>query len=277
MKKILFPTDFSENAVHASKYASMLTRTFGANIVLLNVYSQPTFSEYPRPFPQASFDISLKNMAERNLEDFTITFAKNSHLAAERITQMVEFGDAATGILETAKMIHADFIVMGTKGAANMLDRWLGTTAQKVMEDAPCPVWIIPQEACLDYPSKIMYAADFKENETEAMRKVLAFSEPMGANCKVVHIKDYFESEIVEDVQKTIGDLKAEFIHEDVSFKELNRHNVVDALEKHILNYKPDVLILAKHKKSIFGTIFDTSITKHFVQEGRLPMLIFEK
>ena len=45
MKTILFPTDFSENATHASDYAGLLAQKFNANVVLLTIYSMPIFTD----------------------------------------------------------------------------------------------------------------------------------------------------------------------------------------------------------------------------------------
>ncbi len=41
---------------------------------------------------------------------------------------------------------------MGTKRVANLFDKWLGTNTQIVLELAECPVWVIPQNAPLNYP-----------------------------------------------------------------------------------------------------------------------------
>jgi nucleotide-binding universal stress UspA family protein len=46
MKTILFPTDFSKNATHASLYAGMIARAMNAHLILLNVYSIPMVMEY---------------------------------------------------------------------------------------------------------------------------------------------------------------------------------------------------------------------------------------
>jgi nucleotide-binding universal stress UspA family protein len=278
MKTILFPTDFSANALHASEYAGMLAKCFKANVVLLNVHTIPTISEYQL---SSEIDILIKHShqrAEDDLRDFTTRFIEITNLAPDRVNQMVEYGFPNEKILETAQNIQADMIVMGTKGASDILDKWLGTHAEAVMKKSKVPVWIIPQNAPINYPQNILYAADFKEDEVIATQKVLALCMPLGAKCKVVHIHDYFEPNVGHGVQEMVRYLEDEFENvEDVSFINLNRANIIEGLETYLKRQKPDVLALAISEKSFFERLFDQSITKYFVQGSNLPMLIFKK
>ncbi|MEA5459018.1 universal stress protein [Arcicella sp. LKC2W] len=277
MKTILFPTDFSTNATHASQYAGMLARRLNAKVVLLNVYSVPTVSEYQLPYEIENFIMQNRKDAEKNLQDFTAQFIEENSLASDRISQMVEYGFVGDKITEIAKQISANLIVMGTKGANNAIDKWLGTHSQKVMKNAPCPVWIVPENTAINYPQNILYAADFKEDEVLATQKVLEFSKPLGAVCNVVHIHDYFELNVGHAVQEMVHYLEDEFEKDEVNVHNVNRADIIGGLETYIRTHKPDVLALAIHEKSFLEKIFDTSVTNHFVQEAKLPILTFKK
>ena len=277
MKTILFPTDFSGNAIHASEYAGMIAKRMNADVVLLNVYTIPTISEYQLPNDIENFINLNKTEAQANLEEFKKVFLKSTGLQPDRVSTRVEYGYVADKIVDTAKGIQADLIVMGTKGATDFLDRWLGTNAQKVMKHSNCPVWIIPQKALIHYPQNFLYAADFQEDELLATHKVKEMAEHFGAKCKVVHIHDYFEANIGHRIEATAHQIGDVFDEDIVSVKTLHRANIIEGLETYIRTHKPDVLALAIHEKSFFDAIFDTSITKHFVQEAHLPILTFRK
>lgn len=277
MKTILFPTDFSDNARHALKYAALLANKLNANMVLLNIYSIPMVSEYLLPQDIERFLEENKDIAIAKIEAFKKEFMSEANLPTERISTKVEYGFIAEKIVDTAKNIKADMVVMGTKGANNPLDRWLGTTAQKVMKTSPCPVWIIPENAPLNYPSEIMYAADFKEDELAAMHTILDIATSLYAKSKVVHIHDYYELNVGHQIEAMVDFLEDEFENENVSITHLKRADIIEGLEKYIKTNKPDVLAMAVHDKSLFSKIFDSSVTKHFVQEGKLPLLTFRK
>jgi nucleotide-binding universal stress UspA family protein len=278
MKTILFPTDFSENAIHASEYAGLLAQKFDANVVLLNIYSVPIISEYQVPYNISDFTMEMKEISEKNLQTFADKFIETTELSKERISQKIEYGFVSDVIIETAKSIDADMIVMGTKGASNILEKWIGTTAQTVMKTAECPVWIIPQNAVLNYPQKFLYAADLQEDEIMATQKVMEFATPLQALCKVIHIDDYFEANVNDEVKEKIDELKEEFKDDDNVFvRNIRRDDIIEGLETYIKSYKPDVLALAVHDKSLFSKIFEESVTNHFVYEADLPLLIFRK
>ncbi len=277
MKTILFPTDFSSNAIHASEYAGMVAKRMNAKIVLLNVYAVPTITEYQLPYEIENFINLNKREAQANLEEFTKVFLKNSGLSPDRVSTRVEYGYVADKVIDTARALQADLIVMGTKGASNFLDRWLGTNAQKVMKISDCPVWIVPQKALIHYPKNFLYAADFQEDEILATHKIMEIAEPFGAKCKVVHVHDYFEMNVGHQIEATVNQLNDEFEEESVTVKSLHRANIIEGLETYIHTHKPDVLALAIHEKSFLNGLFETSISKYFVQNAHLPILTFRK
>lgn len=277
MKTILFPTDFSKNASHAAEYAGMLAKIYDTNIVVLNTYFIPMVPENPMAYEAQSAIESNKEEAIKDLEKFTATLISKAHLHPARVSQRVVYGFPAEKIIEVANEINADMIVMGTKGASDILDKWLGTNAQKVMKEAICPVWIIPSHTHIVHPTKIMYAADFKEDEATATQRFLDIVKPLKTVNKVIHINDFFEQNTESIVHEKVVDLRDEFKEENVLIRNIKREDVIEGLETYIETYKPNVLALAVHEKSFLEKIFDTSVTKHFVQEAQLPILTFKK
>ena len=277
MKTILFPTDFSKNAVHAARYAGMLAKLYDANLVLLHVHHIPMVPQSNHSFEvRNAISLSQKGSME-DLEAFTKQFIDDSNLPSERITQRVEYGFTAEKIVEISQDIKADMIVMGTQGASDMMDKWLGTHAQEVIKTAKCPVFTIPKKVPIDYPQRILYAADFQGDEILATEKLLYMAKPLGAVCKVIHIHDYFEPNIGHFIEETIKELEEKFKGEDVTVQQYHQADIIEGLEGYMKTYKPDVLAMAIHEKSFLSNIFDTSITRHFIQEGKLPMLTFQK
>lgn len=277
MKTILFPTDFSKNSVHASRYAAMLAKLYEANLILLHVHhismtSQNTPSS--GVIDPISFDEKNALMA---LEVFAKKLVEISNLPSERVVQRLEYGFTSEKILETAKSVEADFIVMGTQESSDFFDKWLGTHAQEVITAAECPVFTIPKNAPIDFPQRILYAADFKQDEALATQKLLEIAKPLGASCKVVHIHENFEPNVGHIVEETISELETKFKTEDVSVQELHRGDIVEGLETYIKSYQPEIFALAIHEKSFSHGFFETSISQHFIEEVKLPLLTFRK
>ena len=277
MKTILFPTDFSKNAAHASRYAGMVAKLFDANIVLLHVYHIPMVPAYNTSFEVKDTIVQNENDIKEELQTFATELMKNSNLANERIIQKIEYGFASEKTVEIADSMNVDLIVMGTKGASDMLDKWLGTHAQDVIKNAKCPVLTIPNDVPIDYPQRILYAADFKDDEIHAVQKVLDFAKFLGATCKVMHVHEGFEPNIGHIVEETIKDLENKFKDEDVTVQQFHRDDTIEGIETYIKTYAPDILAMPIHEKSFLDNIFNTSVTQHFIQEAKIPMLTFKK
>jgi nucleotide-binding universal stress UspA family protein len=277
MKTILFPTDFSTNATHASLYAAMLARRLNAKIVLLHCYDVPIVSVYQVAYDSDFAFLESEKIAKQSLESFTENFIRDTKIPAENVTQRVESGFLLDCIENIVQSLNIDLIVMGTAGATSTFNQWIGTNTEKIIEMVNCPVWVIPESAPLDYPINIMYAADFKESEIASTNQVLEVAQYLAASCNVVHIHEYYDYKSEQIIQQMITDLEKEFKGNDITFKNLNRQDIINGLESYIKVHKPNVLAMAVHEQSFLSKLFFKSISKHFIQEANLPMLFFKK
>jgi nucleotide-binding universal stress UspA family protein len=279
MKTILFPTDFSENSMHAAQYASMLARRFDAKLTILHVFANIiSLGTEPSMLNETSLlEEQLHKNTMQNLEIFSEKVFLNTELPAVQIEHALVYGFVTEGIVEMANSLNVDMIVMGTKGVSNVFDKWMGSNAENVIKSAKCPVWVIPKDSQLTVPQLFIYAADFEEDEAAATQTLLDFSVPLGASCKVIHIHEYFDLDVNQKTTETMAELSKEFDGKNITFKDLNRKEIVQGIETYTKTHKPDVLALAVYEKNIFSNLFNSSITKHFVEESKIPMLIFKK
>jgi nucleotide-binding universal stress UspA family protein len=279
MKTILFPTDFSDDSLHSAQYVVLIAQELHAKIVILNSFTIPAtnINDYQLPFDSEKYILDSENIAERNLKEFTLKLTGKTNFQLEHLSTIVAYGYVSDTINETAKKIKADLIMMSTKGATNFFDKWLSTNTENVVENSEFPVWVIPEKVSLIVPKLMIYAAEFKDTEFKETKKLLSFSKPMGAMCKVIHIHEKFEIDINGLIKSKIKDLEARFSDENITFKDLKREDIVEGIETYIKNHEPDVLALAVGEKSFFNKIFESSISKHFVLEAKWPLLIFRK
>ena len=123
MKKILFPTDFSDNSLHAAKYAVLLAERLNADIIFLNVYSVPVFTEYQIPYDMAGLEQMGRENANNKMSDFVDKIISSTKFPKDKTAQIVESGVTTDNILGVAERKKVDMIVMGTKGTSNILER----------------------------------------------------------------------------------------------------------------------------------------------------------
>lgn len=141
IRRILFPTDFSEPAEYAWSYALTFAQEFGAEVHLLHVIAPP-----PRLTEAYAVDYDPEKMvgslsAEANATlDRQIEAAKSRGLVFRREVRVgVDFRE----IIDYATKHDVDLIAMATHGRSGLAHVLLGSVAEKVVRKAPCPVLTI--------------------------------------------------------------------------------------------------------------------------------------
>lgn len=138
IKKILVPIDFSDYSKNALKYAVRFAKHFDAKIFLIYVV-EPVI--YPADFSMGqiaipSTDIDINQRAEEELNNLAKTFI-DPFLQVECI---IKTGKPFVEINDTASDKDVDLIIIATHGHTGVEHMLFGSTAEKVVRKAPCPV-----------------------------------------------------------------------------------------------------------------------------------------
>ncbi|MBF0559214.1 MAG: universal stress protein [Nitrospirae bacterium] len=137
-ERILLPTDFSEGALHALPYALDMAKNYGAKLFLLHViYDVATASGLY--VPHISFDELYKDMektAQKELEKFGLEALGGFKNVEYNVLRGIPY----EGILTFAKEKNIDLIVIATHGRKGLDHFLFGSTAEKIVRYAPCPV-----------------------------------------------------------------------------------------------------------------------------------------
>jgi nucleotide-binding universal stress UspA family protein len=142
LKLILFPTDFSEASTEALSAAVTMAQTFHAAIEVLHVDLGVTLV-LPPPGDVLSMPIASEKAMAEAAEKLDRTVAE---LRAKNIvcTEASASGRTHAAITEHAARIGAGLIVMGSHGHHGLGHLLLGSVAEKVVQNAPCPVLVVP-------------------------------------------------------------------------------------------------------------------------------------
>jgi nucleotide-binding universal stress UspA family protein len=144
LQKILLPTDFSEHAAEAMRYACALADHFDAELHLLHVLEVHISST-----PQFGMGLAVSTPAResseaagRALEELIDAAWAKDH----RVVCATTDGPAFLGIIRYAKQHDIDMIVMGTHGRSGLPHVLLGSVSERVVRKAPCPVLTVRRE-----------------------------------------------------------------------------------------------------------------------------------
>ena len=141
---ILCPTDLKERSDIAVKKAVQIAHQFGSKITLLNIH-EDFMDKKEREMLRVSVDKmkeKYKRIAIDSKEEMKTVIHK-LHADDIEIDYLLHSGKPENAIVEVAKQLGTDLIVIGTDGRDNVMDFIVGTTTEHVINAAPCPVLVI--------------------------------------------------------------------------------------------------------------------------------------
>jgi universal stress protein A len=139
LKRILVPIDFSDCSKKALQYALPLAREQQAAITLLYVVPPAYGSgEYPA-IDYAQFEASLRESGEKQLAKLAVDEVRGEVPG----DTLVRAGSPSREIIEVARSLPADLIVISTHGRTGLKHVLLGSVAEHVVQRAPCPVFVV--------------------------------------------------------------------------------------------------------------------------------------
>ena len=138
IKTILFPTDFSNGARAAMDHAISLAKDYQAKLILLYVIQDISIAEWYIPSSLSVADL-VEDMQKSAWQEMDKWIAEVSKRVSD-VEKMVVRGVPFVEIIKTAKERSADLIVIGTHGRTGIDHMLFGSTAEKVVRKAACPV-----------------------------------------------------------------------------------------------------------------------------------------
>jgi nucleotide-binding universal stress UspA family protein len=140
LKRLLLPTDFSESARHAFDYAVSFAREYEAELFLAHVVEVLPVGYTGDLFPAAmtQFVDEIAGYARTELGKL----AEEARAAGLLVHERLEHGKPAAELIRLAREEHVDLIVIGTHGRGTLSHVLFGSTTDRVVRKAPCPVLI---------------------------------------------------------------------------------------------------------------------------------------
>lgn len=276
MKKILFPTDFSDSATNAFVHALEFAKIVNAELILLHTFEIPVYDSqfFPENYATiynsielAKFEMfkdeipKLRTIAiERNLEDIVI-----KHRLMD--------GDLIYNLKNAVEDDHIDFVIMGTSGISDWTKFFLGSNTSSVISEVKVPVLCIPADAKFKKIKTIGFTTRYREKDKVELRKVLNIAKKTNAKVKSLYVKT--SGSDVSDV--TIKEWEKEFANENVEFLVLPSDEVKETILDFILYKDIDILTTITHKRSFFESLFESSFTKKIAKEVSVPVLVMHE
>jgi nucleotide-binding universal stress UspA family protein len=139
VRRILVPTDFGECSAPALRYAVELADKFGAELILLHVVHDLALAMPDAVMPTPVPAPDLTQLIDAGKTGLANLIAREN-LGRLRPRTEVRVGSPVPEIVAAAKDLRADLLCVGTHGRTGLAHLLLGSQAERIIREAPCPV-----------------------------------------------------------------------------------------------------------------------------------------
>jgi nucleotide-binding universal stress UspA family protein len=191
IKRILCPVDFSDYSRQALHYAGSIAKWYESSVTVLYVHpAVPVAAAAPGApaFPPFAVTASDRDKLLTSMKSFV---EHETHSVAPIDYRVVE-GPVGPEILDVARGVSADLIVMGTHGRSGFERLMVGSVTERILRKASCPVLSVPPAVQGEHPSaifkKMLCAIDFSEWSMRALDYAISLAQEADAHLTVLHV-----------------------------------------------------------------------------------------
>lgn len=270
IQRIVVPTDFSDAADHAFRYACEMAALLQADIQLVHVH-QPVVDMGGVTLVKRDPELIHDKMDR--LEEMLANRTQLSRSARKvRVAAEVKVGFVVEE-LQRLSAERADMIVMGMTGGSNLIDKWLGTTATEMSRKSNCPVLLIPEHATFRIPHDIVYASAYLPGEEKLLPRILSFVNQFDATLHFVHIEAVknTSSYSVQQIPVSLPHLDHEV---RMQFSTVNSRDVLTGLHRYSADHQSDILVMGSPRRNPVKELFHRSTTRKMILQAASPLLI---
>jgi nucleotide-binding universal stress UspA family protein len=273
MKRILFPTDFSEVAINAFVYALELAKIDEAELIVLHSYDlipmdnqffPENFNELYDSIEFANFDLFKEEVPKLRaiMEKHKSGHIKMSHRLME--------GNLFVNIKKSIHEDKIDYVVMGTSGTTEWEALFAGSNSGTVILGLDVPMFCIPLGVKFKKIKTFGFINHYTSKDKEALYVILDMAKKINAKIKSLYVKTS-NSEI--DVE-TIIKWEESFSVEPITFFVIQSDGTKQIMLDFITHQHIDVLAMLTYKSSFFEGMFVPNYAKKKEADIDIPVLV---
>ncbi|MCU0333883.1 MAG: universal stress protein [Chitinophagaceae bacterium] len=271
MKRLIAPVDFSDLSVNAARYAAHLAAWLNIDLELLHIVQLPVvYGEVPMPIGE--YD-SIQAEATSQLNQLA-TELDNLLQGQLIVHQQVKVGSPVYELMQLSKRPDVYAMVMATHGAGSVERFFIGSTTQSLVEEADCPVIVVPAGYAFKKPQRLALASDLKQvthrTPEAGIRQLVA---DFGAQLDILHADpDFGEFEPAAMQEEVMLETMFSDLHP--KFRFLHSGEPAASLARYAEENGYDMLITLPHQRSLLESLFSQKHTGKIIRQAHLPVCV---
>jgi nucleotide-binding universal stress UspA family protein len=278
MKNILVPTDFSNTAANAFRFALGLVNGQESNVSVLHVY-HPYFD--PENPLDGSDNQAQEEATRKRLEAFigentspSAPEGKAIDLDTVKLHKKIIFGFAADEVVAQSK--NYELIVMGTTGDGDLIEQLFGSVSSHVARHAECPVLLVPPDATFEGFAAVVYASDNESRDRALFQNIAKKLQLKETDIHFVHVEKQADEAFSFTKVKQENLPTDEAAEIKLTSAEVTSNNILRALNEYATAHRADLLIMRARQRNFLENIFHKSVTKQMILQAKMPILVLQ-
>lgn len=277
MRRVVIPTDFSENAFHALKYACQVFKYERSEFFIVHAYADAVYAEKktmePSFFEQVKAT-ALKN-SEMGLAKVLNDLKQYSPNPDHKYLTLSAFGSLTDEINDLVTKENMDIVVMGTKGSTNDRTLSFGSNTLAVMKYVDCPVMAIPEGYVHKAPRAVLFPTDYLVPYRKRELKLLC--EMTGSFRSTIHFLHIYPLKYLCERQRN----NQEFLKEGLKkasliFETSPDKNKTEAIMKYMGDHEIDMLVMINTRHSHLEYMLYQSTLDQIGLHIKIPFLVLQ-
>ena len=275
MKRILLPTDFSDNSWNAIKYALQLYKDQTCNFTLLHTY-KPVIYQYKNMHsstPQLQVMDAVKETAKTKLDTLLHNIETQFNNPNHSFSKIAAFNPLTAEIYQLYNGDVMDMIIMGTKGASGVKEVLFGSNTVHVLKNAKCPVIAIPSGFSFEAPHELLFPSDYKlDFQDQHLQPIIDIAQSYNIRVNILNVT--YGDALSEQQRKNRKKLELYFKHIAHLFHDVKNKNIPEAISEFQIKARVNVLAMINNKHSFFENLFFKSTIKQIGFHLNVPFLV---
>jgi nucleotide-binding universal stress UspA family protein len=289
INRLLLATDFSEWARRAEDYACSLASSWRANLTVMTVLEFPPGLNPDYPVNQHYLTDRTRE-ASGQLAEFKKRATSKGIIVATRMAT----GFPSEEINAAAKAEESDMIVVGTRGKTGLAHVLLGSTAERVIRTAPCPVLAVhmaKDDASVECGgitlNRILVPVDFSDCSLDALEYAAIVARQAKASIELLHVLEPLSygldftlghaeerQQKRERLSKRLQDLSAALTAAGIAVKSHLRGGVpADSILDDVRTLPGDLIVMGTHGRRGLSHVMAGSVTEAVLRRTSCPVL----
>lgn len=297
IRRILCPVDFSDASRHALDHAIVIAGWYESRITALHVCHPMILLNPPVLFADFPGSVLPTETDRQQVGEQLREWLAPADAAGLQTDAVFDEGNTSATILDRARALPADLIVMGTHGRGGFERFMLGSVTEKVLRKASCPVLTVPPPAVATskLPFKqLLCPVDFSEPSISALGFAFSIAEESDAHLTILHVFDWpADDEMLVERPFDVPELRRQM-------EKRARHQLETLVPADVRNWcapepklrygKPyreilavaetehvDLIVMGVHGRNALDLMLFGSTTNHVVRRASCPVLTLKK